>query len=127
MGGLIRFGSRAAIGASLRGTGRGAMTHPLRAHHTAPDSHWKGCARSCADFFIRANLPGATKARPSQRPDIPDPPPQQRGFQNRPHPAKPRVVGGVAERFNAPVLKTDVGESPPWVRIPPPPPPFHLV
>ena len=30
--------------------------------------------------------------------------------------------GGVAERFNAPVLKTDVGESPPWVRIPPPPP-----
>ena len=25
--------------------------------------------------------------------------------------------------MNAPVLKTDVGESPPWVRIPPPPPP----
>jgi hypothetical protein len=25
--------------------------------------------------------------------------------------------------LNAPVLKTDVGESLPWVRIPPPPPP----
>ena len=32
-------------------------------------------------------------------------------------------VGGVAEWLNAPVLKTDVGESLPWVRIPPPPPP----
>ena len=30
-------------------------------------------------------------------------------------------AGGVAEWFNAPVLKTDEGESPPWVRIPPPP------
>ena len=30
--------------------------------------------------------------------------------------------GGVAEWLNAPVLKTDVGESLPWVRIPPPPP-----
>jgi hypothetical protein len=28
----------------------------------------------------------------------------------------------VAEWLNAPVLKTDVGESLPWVRIPPPPP-----
>ena len=33
-------------------------------------------------------------------------------------------VGGVAEWLNAPVLKTDVGESLPWVRIPPPPPYF---
>ncbi len=33
-----------------------------------------------------------------------------------------RAAGGVAEWFNAPVLKTDVGERPPWVRIPPPPP-----
>ena len=32
------------------------------------------------------------------------------------------IVGGVAEWLNAPVLKTDVGESLPWVRIPPPPP-----
>ena len=32
------------------------------------------------------------------------------------------VTGGVAEWLNAPVLKTDVGESLPWVRIPPPPP-----
>ena len=32
------------------------------------------------------------------------------------------VIGGVAEWLNAPVLKTDVGESLPWVRIPPPPP-----
>ena len=32
------------------------------------------------------------------------------------------VNGGVAEWLNAPVLKTDVGESLPWVRIPPPPP-----
>ena len=31
-------------------------------------------------------------------------------------------TGGVAEWLNAPVLKTDVGESLPWVRIPPPPP-----
>jgi hypothetical protein len=30
--------------------------------------------------------------------------------------------GGVAERFKAPVLKTGVRESVPWVRIPPPPP-----
>jgi hypothetical protein len=28
--------------------------------------------------------------------------------------------GGVAERFKAPVLKTGVRESVPWVRIPPP-------
>jgi hypothetical protein len=36
----------------------------------------------------------------------------------------PRVplIGGVAEWFKAPVLKTGVGASPPWVRIPPPPP-----
>ena len=33
-----------------------------------------------------------------------------------------RTVGGVAEWFNAPVLKTDVRGSVPWVRIPPPPP-----
>ena len=32
------------------------------------------------------------------------------------------MIGGVAEWLNAPVLKTDVGESLPWVRIPPPPP-----
>ena len=32
------------------------------------------------------------------------------------------LAGGVAEWLNAPVLKTDVGESLPWVRIPPPPP-----
>ena len=32
------------------------------------------------------------------------------------------VVGGVAEWSNAPVLKTGVRESVPWVRIPPPPP-----
>jgi hypothetical protein len=30
--------------------------------------------------------------------------------------------GGVAEWFKAPVLKTGVGASSPWVRIPPPPP-----
>ena len=30
--------------------------------------------------------------------------------------------GQVAERLNAPVLKTGVGASPPWVRIPPCPP-----
>ena len=29
--------------------------------------------------------------------------------------------GWVAEWFKAPVLKTGVGESPPWVRIPPHP------
>ena len=34
------------------------------------------------------------------------------------------ITGGVAEWLNAPVLKTDVGESLPWVRIPPPPPSF---
>lgn len=31
-------------------------------------------------------------------------------------------VGGLAEWSNAPVLKTDEGESPPRVRIPEPPP-----
>ena len=33
-----------------------------------------------------------------------------------------RLAGGMAERFKAPVLKTGVGASPPWVRIPLPPP-----
>lgn len=37
-------------------------------------------------------------------------------------PAYAAPVGGVAEWFNAPVLKTDVGVTLPWVRIPPPPP-----
>src|SRR5918994_2974197 len=32
------------------------------------------------------------------------------------------TCGGVAERLKAAVLKTAVGASPPWVRIPPPPP-----
>lgn len=32
--------------------------------------------------------------------------------------------GGMAERFKAPVLKTGVGASSPWVRIPLPPPQF---
>ena len=35
-------------------------------------------------------------------------------------------AGGVAERFNALVLKTSEGESPPRVRISPPPPNFLL-
>ena len=33
-----------------------------------------------------------------------------------------RYAGEVAERLNATVLKTVVGASPPWVRIPPSPP-----
>ena len=33
--------------------------------------------------------------------------------------------GGVAERLNAPVLKTGVLSRGPWVRIPPPPPDFQ--
>ena len=37
-------------------------------------------------------------------------------------PAYSTPVGGVAEWSISPVLKTDVGASPPWVRIPPPPP-----
>ena len=36
------------------------------------------------------------------------------------------LVGGVAEWSNAPVLKTDEGESPPRVRIPVPPPFFFF-
>jgi hypothetical protein len=32
------------------------------------------------------------------------------------------LLGWVAERFKAPVLKTGVGASSPWVRIPPHPP-----
>ena len=36
------------------------------------------------------------------------------------------LVGGVAEWSNAPVLKTDEGESPPRVRIPVPPPVTEL-
>ena len=32
------------------------------------------------------------------------------------------AYGGMAERFKAPVLKTGVGASSPWVRIPLPPP-----
>ena len=42
------------------------------------------------------------------------------------NPNTQRSVGGVAEWLNAPVLKTDVGESLPWVRIPPPPPPNFI-
>ncbi len=34
------------------------------------------------------------------------------------------VLGRVAEWFKAAVLKTAVGESPPWVRIPPLPPTY---
>ena len=34
--------------------------------------------------------------------------------------------GGVAEWLNAPVLKTGMGESPSWVRIPPPPPLYRI-
>jgi hypothetical protein len=34
--------------------------------------------------------------------------------------------GWVAERLNAPVLKTGMGESPSWVRIPPHPP-FSII
>ena len=37
------------------------------------------------------------------------------------------ITGGVAEWLNAPVLKTDVGESLPWVRIPPPPPIIYFL
>ena len=37
-----------------------------------------------------------------------------------------QVDGRVAERFKAPVLKTGVGESLPWVRIPPLPPSFLI-
>jgi hypothetical protein len=44
------------------------------------------------------------------------------GFQNRLGPRKSATPGGVAEWSNAPVLKTGVRESVPWVRIPPPPP-----
>ena len=36
-------------------------------------------------------------------------------------------LGGVAERFKAPVLKTGVQETVPWVRIPPPPPLFSFL
>tara|TARA_Y100000022_G_C13100753_1_gene306662 strand:- start:555 stop:695 length:141 start_codon:yes stop_codon:yes gene_type:complete len=36
--------------------------------------------------------------------------------------AQENGIGEVAERFNALVLKTSVGESPPWVQIPPSPP-----
>jgi hypothetical protein len=34
--------------------------------------------------------------------------------------------GGVAERLNAPVLKTGKGETPSWVQIPPPPPAIFI-
>ena len=36
--------------------------------------------------------------------------------------AQSAAPGGVAERLNAPVLKTGVPSQGPWVRIPPPPP-----
>ena len=41
---------------------------------------------------------------------------------NRPEFRVEPNFGEVAERFNALVLKTSVGESPPWVQIPPSPP-----
>jgi hypothetical protein len=37
------------------------------------------------------------------------------------------IHGGVAERFKAPVLKTDERATVPWVRIPPPPPSPELL
>ena len=40
---------------------------------------------------------------------------------DRGHPVSEKLEGWQSW-FNAPVLKTDVGETPPWVRIPPPPP-----
>jgi hypothetical protein len=42
------------------------------------------------------------------------------------YPASP-AEGQVAEWFKAAVLKTAVGGSPPWVRIPPCPPWFQAV
>ena len=35
-----------------------------------------------------------------------------------------KILGEVAEWSNAPVLKTGVAETSPWVRIPPSPPDF---
>src|SRR6056297_637223 len=47
----------------------------------------------------------------------------RRAFPNRAAGDRQRgPVGGVAERSIAPVLKTGVCESVPWVRLPPPPP-----
>ena len=39
----------------------------------------------------------------------------------------PAISGGMVEWFKAPVLKTGVGASPPWVRIPLPPPQLPLL
>jgi hypothetical protein len=46
-----------------------------------------------------------------------------RGYAKRSQSAYISAAGWVAERFKAPVLKTGVGASSPWVRIPPHPPP----
>ena len=51
----------------------------------------------------------------------------RRSLGRRTHGTEDQVVevpagGWVAERFKAPVLKTGVGASSPWVRIPPHPP-----
>ena len=48
-------------------------------------------------------------------------------FPNRNRLCKRWRNGGLAEWSNAPVLKTDEGESPPRVRIPEPPPLPNLV
>lgn len=72
------------------------------------------CGRNRARLWHCLSCPGAWRRAASRKPV------------DRPLPGTleqwPAVTGGMAERFKAPVLKTGVGASSPWVRIPLPPP-----
>ena len=75
--------------------------------------------RICAASYRLAAPVGRAESRPPHHDQRISSQPCSFRITSRP-PKQP--VGGVAEWSNAPVLKTDVGGSLPWVRIPPPPP-----
>lgn len=99
----------------------------------AAKTHWKRTSGKSGTELASSGRPGARPARPQ-----PDSHARggliqtlQRGtrlgltsshLQKRLAPGNDRPTGRVAEWFKAAVLKTAVGASPPWVRIPPLPP-----
>src|SRR4051812_28765503 len=72
------------------------------------------------DGALRKAITGASQANSCRLHSKRAPDSREFGQEKQKH----RLPGGMAERFKAPVLKTGVGASPPWVRIPLPPPEF---
>src|SRR5579864_1699319 len=80
-----------------------------------------GRPRSWADVRGLAGREGTKHERPQRR-AIGEGLPASRSRPLEPGVSKRPCAGWVAEWFKAAVLKTAVGASPPWVRIPPHPP-----